>query len=327
MSNRFDNKRLIIILGSLLVILLVTVIVKIPREKSTLREKLVDIDTSDVFRIKFIPKVTTDKPYEFVKENGKWTIRQDNKVSAPAKGSVTNIFTEILSIKPQSLAATGKAKWNEYQLTDSLATRVQFFNEKGGNIADLMIGKFTYKQVNNPYAAYGGNNIEGTSYVRLSGEEKVYSVEGFLSFSFSGKFDDWRDKSFLKCKKEDLTKITFALPSDSGFVLIKKDSLWFAGSQPADSLNTSKYLNSIGYTDGQDFKDGFKPASSPVYQLIIEGNNLLNITVKCFKGDGDDEYILNSSQFPDIYFSSNRNGIFSQLFKPLRYFNKPEKKK
>jgi hypothetical protein len=326
MSNRFDNKRLIFILGGLLVILLVTVIVKIPKEKSTLKERLVDIDTSSVYRIMLIPKVTEGKPFEFVKENEKWTVRQGNITSTPMKGSVTNVFEEILAIKPQSLAAVGKSKWQEYELTDSLATRVKFLNKKGKNVADLMIGRFTYKQVNNPYAAYGGNNIEGTSFVRLFGEEKVYAVEGFLAFSFNGKFNDWRDKSFLKCKKEDLTKITFTMPSDSSFILTKKDSLWFEGNQPTDSLNTSNYLNSIGYIDGQDFRDEYKPASPPAYQLIIEGNNLLNITVKCFKGDGEDKYILNSSLNPDVYFTSDKNGIFNQLFKSQSYFLKQAKK-
>jgi hypothetical protein len=326
MSNRFDNKRLIFILGGLLVILLVTVIVKIPKEKSTIKERLVDIDTSSVYKIILIPKVTEGKPFEFVKENEKWTIRQGNIISAPMKGAVGKIFTEILAIKPQSLAAVSKSKWQEFQLADSLATRIRFQNKKGKVIADLMIGGFTFKQVKNPYAGYGGNNIEGTSFVRLFGEERVYAVEGFLSFSFNRKFNDWRDKSFLKCKKEDLTKITFTMPSDSSFILTKKDSLWFTGSQPADSLNISNYVNSIGYIDGQDFRDGYKPISPPKYQLTMEGNNLLNVTVKCFRGDGEDEYILNSSLNPDVYFTSNRNGIFDQLFKTQSFFFKERKK-
>jgi hypothetical protein len=116
------------------------------------------------------------------------------------------------------------------------------------------------------------------------------------------------------------------MPSDSSFILTKKDSLWFEGNQPADSLNTSNFLNSIGYIDGQDFSDEYKPVSPPAYQLIIEGNNLLNITVKCYKGEGEDKYILNSSLNPDVYFTSDKNGIFNQLFKSQDYFIKQAKK-
>ena len=322
MSKRFDNKRLFFILGGLLAILLLTIIVKIPKERSTLKSTLVDIDTAEVVKIIITPKASAGKPFEFVRENNKWTVRQDNIVSVPMKGGVDNIFREVLAIGPQSLAAVGKAAWEEYELTDSLATRVKLLNGRNKDLAELMIGKFTYRQVSNPYAGYGGNNIEGTTYVRLSGEEEIYTVEGFLAFSFSGGFNDWRDKSFLKCKKEDITKVTFTMPADSSFILAMKDSLWYAGSQPVDSAKTANFLNSLSVIDGQDFRDGFKPASSPEYLMVIEGNNLLNITVKCFKGEADGEYILNSSLNPEVYFTSRRDGIFEQMFKPLSYFTK-----
>jgi hypothetical protein len=319
MSKRFNNKRLFYILAGLLVILLLTVILKIPKEKSTLKDALVEFDTAAVAKIVIVPRVESGKPFEFIRENDRWIVSQDDIKSAPIKGAVGNIFSEILDISPQSLAAVGKPKWNEYELTDSLATRIRFLNKNGKELAEIMIGKFTYRQVNNPYGGYGGNNIEGTTYVRLPEEEEIYSVDGFLAFSFSGGFNDWRDKSFMKCNKDDITKVTFSLPADSSFTLTKKDSLWFAGPQAADSANTADYLNSVSLIDGQNFRDGFKPGSSPEYQLVIEGNNLLNITVRCYKGEGDN-YILNSSLNPEVYFATKRNELFDKLFKPLDYF-------
>ena len=320
MSKRFDNKRLFIVLAVLLSILLLTVIVKIPKERSTLKSTLVEFDTAVVDRIIITPRLSAGKPFEFVRENNKWSVRQDNIVSAPQKGAVGGILTEIMALKPQSLAAVGEPRFEEYELTDSLATRVKFLNKKGKDLAEIMIGKFSYKQISNPYAQYGGNNIEGTTYVRLSGEEQIFAVDGFLAFTFSGGFNDWRDKSFLSCKKEDVKKITFTLPADSSYVLAMKDSLWFAGVQPADSAKTAGYLNSFSMMEGQDFRDEYKPVSSPDYQMVIEGNNMLNITVKCYKGETGDEYILNSSLNPDVYFISRREGIFDDLFKPMTYF-------
>jgi hypothetical protein len=320
MSKRFDNRKLIFLLAALLVILLLTVIVKIPGERSTLKGTLVEVDTSEVGRIIIVPRVVSGKPFEFVRENEKWSVCQDNIISTPQKDAIGNIFTEILAIKPQSLAAVGKSRWQEYELTDSLATHVKLISKKGRNLAEIMIGKFSYRQSDNPYAGYGGNNIEGTTYVRLSGEEEIYAVEGFLSFMFSGGFNDWRDKSFLRCMKEDIKKVTFILPADSSYTLAMKDSLWFAGNMRADSSKTANYLNSITSVDGQDFRDRYKPASSPEYQMVIEGNNLLNITVKCYKGEAAGEYILNSSLNPEVYFSSRREGIFDRLFKPSDFF-------
>jgi len=321
MSRRFDNRRLFIVLAGLLLVLVLTVIFKIPKERSTLKGSLVEIDTAEVTKIIIVPKISAGKPFEFARENDRWTVRQDNIIATPMKGAVGSIFMEMLAIKPQSLAARGKSLFAEYELTDSLGTRIKFLNSKGKTLADIIMGKFTYKQVDNPYGGgYGGNNIVGTSFVRLSQDDNIYAVDGFLAFSFAGGFNDWRDKSFLKCKKEDVTKVSFTLPADSSYTLVLKDSTWFAGSQRSDSAKTSNYLNSIGLIDGQDFADGFKPASMPEYQMIIEGNNLLNVTIKCFKGEGPDNYILNSSQNPDIYFTCKRSGIFDQLFKPLNYF-------
>lgn len=320
MSKRFDNKKLFIILALLLVVLFLTIIVKIPKERSTLKNTLVEFDTAGVGKIIITPKIAAGKPFEFIKDNNKWTVKQDDIISAPQKGAPGTILTEILSLKPQSLAAVGESGFKEYELTDSLATRVKFINKKGKDLAELMIGKFSYKQVSNPYAQYGGNNIEGTTFVRLSGEKQIYAVDGFLAFTFSGGFNDWRDKSFLRCKKEDIKNITFTMPADSSYVLTMKDSIWFAGSQPADSAKAAGFLNSFSMLEGQDFKDRYKPAKSPDYQMVIEGNNLLNITVKCYKGETADEYILNSSLNPEVYFSSKRNGLYDDLFKPATYF-------
>jgi hypothetical protein len=55
----------------------------------------------------------------------------------------------------------------------------------------------------------------------------------------------------------------------------------------------------------------------------------LNISVKCYKNEDNDEFIVNSSLNPDVYFSSKRKDIPDRLFKPEGYFlnkDKEEKK-
>jgi hypothetical protein len=190
-----------------------------------------------------------------------------------------------------------------------------------------MIGKFTYKPSANPYAGSRANNVEGTSFVRLYNENEVYSVEGFLSLSFMGKFNDYRNKSLLHLKKEDVIKISFSFPSDSSFILTRKDSQWYLGNKVADSVSTEKYLGILSQLNGQDIADNYKPGIAPVYQIHIEGNSLLDLSVKCYKGDNNEEYILNSNLNPDVYFVSKQNGIFNQLFKPQSYFSRKELRK
>jgi Domain of unknown function (DUF4340) len=327
MSKRFDNKRILYILGGLIILLALTILVKVPKERATIQEELVKIDSARVYKIIINPRIKEGAPFEFTRQNGRWSMQQGNIVAEPEKNSVQNILSEAMNIKPKSLEAVDKSKWNEFNLTDSMAIRVRFLDEKLKTLADIMIGKFTYSQVSNPYADPNGNGIQGTSFVRLYNEKKVYGVDGFLALSFSGKFDDYRDKSFLRLNKEDVTKISFLFPADSGFILMKKDSIWHANDHSADSLAVADYMNSLRFLNGQDIKDNFKPAVNPLYELKIEGNNLLNVSVKCFKSESDNEFVLNSTLNPDIYFTSKRDGIFDRLFKSEKYFTTKAAKK
>ncbi len=51
MNKRFDNKRLLYLLSGLIAILILTVFIKIPREKATFKSSIVNFDTSDVSTI------------------------------------------------------------------------------------------------------------------------------------------------------------------------------------------------------------------------------------------------------------------------------------
>ena len=327
MSKRFDNRRIVFILGVLIVLLALTILVKLPKSKGTIKEDLVEIDTAKITRIIIRPRIAEGAPFEFIKKNGRWTVKQDNVVAQPEKDAVQNILSEVINIRPKSLEAIDKSAWNEFNLTDSLAIRVRFLDEKGKSMTDLMIGRFSYSQTANPNASPGGTGIQGTSFVRLYDDTRVYGVEGFLALSFSGKFNDYRDKSFLKLSREDATKLTFVFPADSGFVLSRKDSVWHANGQTADSLALASYLNSLRYVNGQDIRDNYKPAGNPAYELNIDGNNLLSISVKCFKTETENEFILNSSQNPDVYFTSKKDGIFDKIFKSEKYFTTKSAKK
>jgi len=327
MSKRYNNKKLLYLLAGLVALLVFTLIVKVPREKATIKSKIIELDTSEVAKILLYPKVSSGKAVEFNRNNNKWVVQQGNIVAATREGAVQDIFMEILNMKPQSLASVSKSKWKDFELTDSLATRVKFMNKKGKIIADLMIGKFSYKQPDNPYGGYGGYNIQMTSFVRAYDENEIYAVNGTIGISMNRKFDEWRDNKFVHFEKKDVANIRLTFPSDSGYVLAKKDAYWTVGDQKADSAAVANYLNNISSLNGQDFKDNFKPAANPAFQLQADGSNLLNFTVKCYPGDSPDEYILNSSLYPEIFFPSKKNGIFEQLFKPRSNFLQKSQKK
>ena len=145
MSKRFNNKRLLYLLAGLTVILILTILIKIPEEKATFKSNIVDLDTSAVIKIILNNRISAGNAVEFNRNNYNWTVRQGKIVSAIDEGAVQNIFSEVLNIKPQSLAAINHARWKEFDLTDSLATRIKFLNSKGKILADIMIGKLDFK--------------------------------------------------------------------------------------------------------------------------------------------------------------------------------------
>jgi hypothetical protein len=320
MTKRLDNKRLLYLLTGLVAILILTVIIKIPKENGTLRDKIADFDTSGVAKIIIHPKAGKGDSFELYRQNSKWMVKQGSIESASQPGAVENIFSETLGLKPESLASVNKKEWARYDLTDSLATRIEFLNKKGKRMADLMFGKMDYKQQQNPYAGYGGNNVQVTSYVRLHNENKVYAVSGFISFTFGTSFNDWRDKTFIKTDRNNITRMIFTYPADSSFTLIRNGNLWNIAEAKADSSKVAGYLNTLVQENGQKIMDNFHPSGNPVYQLKIEGNNMKDIDVSCYNNIAGGEYIVNSSLNPEIYFSTKKKEIPDRIFKSAGYF-------
>jgi Domain of unknown function (DUF4340) len=322
MSKRFNNKRLLYLLTGLIAIMILTMLIKIPKEKATFKSNIVDFDTSTVSKIILNNRISEGNAIEFIRSNDIWTVRQGKIISAAEEGAVQNIFSEVLNIKPQSLAAINQSKWKEFDLTDSLATRIKFLNSKGKIVADIMIGKLDFKQPDKPNGGFSGNNIKMTSYVRLHKGNEVYAIDGLIPFSFNIKFDDWRDKTFLRFNKTEITNISYVYPADSSYKLIKKDSIWYLGSLKVDSLMVANYLNSLKLMHGQEFKDDFTPVSNPVYQILVQGIKSVGFSIKCYDGGSPEEYVFNSSLNPGVYFLDRKNLLFNQLFKPQSYFLK-----
>jgi hypothetical protein len=318
MSKKSSNRKLLYILGILVVILLFTFLKKIPGERATLKSTLIELDTASIGKIRIYPKAENGAEIDFTKDSSGWIIKKGGVTARAREGVVASALNELIGLKPERLASNDKSKWKEYELTDSLATRVRVSDKKDKTLAEVLVGKISFNQGQN---MYGQGDFKGTSYVRLPDDKDVYAIDGFLSFTFNRKFNDWRENKILELNKNEIKKITYSYPADSSYDLTLKDSTWFAGDVKTDSLNTANYLNSLGRLSGQDFKDGFVPAGEPLYKAVFEGKNA-NFTVKCFKGESPDDFIINSSLNPDLFFSSKRGGLFGEIFKPLSYFVK-----
>lgn len=322
MSRKFNNKYLLVAFVILIVLFVFVKFYKSAKSERTLRADIVQIDTAAVTKILLYPESDKGQEVVFIKEGSNWKV-SDGKISAETqKNAVKGIIAQLADIKAKRLAARTKDKWAEYKVNDTTATRVKVYQGEKEKL-NIYIGKFTYQQSNDPY---GQGGVIGTSYVRLAGEEEVYAVDGFLTFSFNQTFNKWRNQTLIRFKASDVTKLTFRYPGDSSFVAELKDKKWTVNNQAVDSTNFMNFLSALGNKNASVFDDNFTPLGNSQYQLSIEGNNMSNITVDAFE-KSKDVFAINSSVNPKSWFLSDSKGVFIDVFKGKKFFTKTKGKK
>ena len=321
MAVKFNNRTLIIILIVLAGVFLVTRYFRSRTSESTLKDFQVKLDTSKIDRISIYPKAEDQQEIRFTRKGYQWTVQKGEIIAEAEQNSVANIFAELLSAKADQLVAVDKEKWSEFNVDDSLGTRV-VMNEGKRTRLDMIIGRFNYQPSPGGYrGGYGQNYGRGLTYVRMGDENEVYAVEGYLAMIFNQDFNSWRNQVLLSLTKNNITRITFDYPRDTGFVLVLQDSVWMMDGMSPDSTSIAKYLNSLTRKAGGDFADDFSAVTAPDYQLIIEGNNMQAVTVRAYPGT-ENKFILQSSLNPKSYFVSSPDGLFRELFKSRSDFIK-----
>jgi hypothetical protein len=314
MSGKFNNRTLLIVFLGLAGILVLTRVFTAKKAERTLDADLVEIDTGRISSIYIYPQAEQGAELVFKRNGTDWTVSMD-ELSVPAdKYSIGHTLDELQNLKADRLVARAKEKWNEFHVNDSLGTRV-LIKEGKKTTLDMIIGRFNYQPPAGGYSGYGQQQYgTGITYVRKSDEDEVYAVEGFLAMSINQGFSNWRDQTICRLTRDQITKVVFEYPADSGFVAQKLDVNWTINGILADSTSMAQYLNGLSRKSHGDFADGFSPLSNPVYQVTLEGMNMDPILIRVYSQVGD-ELILHSSINPESYFRITRDGLFKDIFK------------
>jgi hypothetical protein len=310
--KKLNNKILIIILVVLVGIFALVRVFRTPAKQSNLKKELVSVDTAAVTQIKLIPKVDGTE-ITFKREGANWTVTKFGKEYTLDLGAVNGLLGQLLSIEPKKMVSRKKEKWDEYQVGDS-TTRVQAL--AGDDVvADLVIGRIGFNQ---PPAQmqqqqqFGGGGFGGAfTYVRVADEDEVYTVDGFLESTFNRSLNDFRNKTLIRLKSEDITKVSFNYP-DSGFVAEKRNKTWWVGDAPADSNKVKSYVNQFNFKNATTFADDFSSTRPADLSLVVDGVSGNLATIKAWKREAD--WVLESTQQPGVFFSSEGSGIFQTLF-------------
>jgi hypothetical protein len=292
------------LLGILGVLIAIYFIVQYTGNRSrskSFRSELVTIDTAAVSSIKI--KTGADELL-IDREAGKWKVTLPTGKKVPATGSSVNgALGSLLSVKPSRLAAKDESKWGDYQV-DSAGTRVEVFEGKEKSL-DLVLGRFTME-----------GQRQFSTFVRLFDEPEVYAASNFMGASLTANTTSYRNQQLARFSRDSVYQVTFEYP-DSAFSLNKTDGKWLLDNTPADSANTTKYLQAIAFLSNRNFVDDFTAVGSPAFTItyLIKGANPLKIAGYLPNGD----LVVNSDANPEEFFRDS--ALRDKVFKGRGYFS------
>jgi len=296
-----NNKVLFLILAALVGIFLLSKVLDSGKRTKSFNSELIAVDTAKITSIVLHPKADNHAEVRLEKSGNTWSVKRESESYAADQAAVSNLLPSLAETKVKRLVARSSDKWEQYEVTDSLGTRVQV-NAGAKSLADFVVGKFNFQQ--QPQSI--------TSFVRKSKEDDVFAVEGFLSMSYNRGLDAWRDKSFVDVDPENITRLEMTTP-DGTTTYEKTFNTWSANGTALDSLKIANYLNGFKSMKISTFDKLFEDAA-PNYQLIISGNNMSPIEILCFEGEEEGTYILNSNQHDKNWAGSDAEGLFKQIF-------------
>lgn len=305
-----NNKTLFIILAGLIVVYGLTQMFSGKKDRS-FDTDLVKIDTSEVTQVIVYPKADEFAEVTLSKEANNWIITKGDISTIAVENTVTAMLSELSLIKTKRIAAKSPEKWSDYEVEDGKATRLQVY--AGSKLLrDFMIGRFNFNQ----------QTRTAISYVRLTGEDEVYAVDGFLAMSLGQGFDAYRNKDILKVDQADFTKLDYKM-GDLLFSLNKSGNDWLLNAeQPLDSAAMYNLLINMQNISGQDFVNDFDPVQSSNLlskSLTVSGNNLLEpVVIHCYQDTTREKpFIIHSSANKEAYFESDSTGVYTRLFERI----------
>jgi Domain of unknown function (DUF4340) len=318
MFRKLNYKVLAILLALLLVLYMVSEYSG--SDERTFKSEVVSIDTAMVTEI--IVKSVKNGELTFQRTSKGWDLLANGNKYDVDKTQIENLKAQLLNMKSEGVAALDESKYKELEVDDQKGVHVIV---KDGNktLADLMIGKFNYlppsaaaPQQSQQQQQFQQNQPRGKmlTYVKTADDEKVYAVEGYLQSAFSRGADDFRNKTIVQLKQNDVTQLNFEYAGSPAFTLHKVDEKWMIDNRPADSAWMVKYLRQLSVRRGNVFADDFNLEGQAAFaQLKIEGNNFVPVTIQAFKADSLMQSVLVSSQNPQAKFVGAK-GVYDKIF-------------
>lgn len=302
MYKKINNKTLGIVFAVLLVLTVVLFSNKGGHKERSFNKQLIDINTEEITKITLFPRSLEGESFDLVKENNDWEISSNNQRFKPSDNTVENMLSTIDNMIAKSMVANSKDRWENYEVSDSLATRVQLY--KGNKkVGDVYIGKFKFSQPRSM-----------STYVRLAGDKETYKVDGFLTSTFNRKVNDLRDKTVVDDPAANWSEIAFSYPADSSFVLSKQNNRWMLDGGIADSTEVAGFINTLKSQTATSISESSDGSNLFKIQITRDQGQAIELMVK----ENALEQILESSENKGVWY--NDKSLIERIFVPRSRF-------
>jgi hypothetical protein len=197
------NRLYLLILITLVVIFVLTRM----GEKKEIRTSFFTIAPSDVGMIEISNQTDT---LRLVLENDKWLIAKPFSFPTQQR-RIDDLFDKVLSVQfSRTPLSESENSHKDFNVTDSLGTRLTILDKKGKIAADVMIGR------NDNYHYANARNI---------GDKKVYQLLANITHNINPALSAWRNREIVALTDEKIRMIDIAFDKTK-YSLTFADTVW-----------------------------------------------------------------------------------------------------
>jgi hypothetical protein len=289
------------------------------KQQGSVVRQLVNADISKTTHVVIIPEGMPENAITIQKEDGGWMVGAGGESFRANHELLDQMFMVMSPMVPRQLVSRNPDNWNEYEVSDELGTRVKVY--QGKKLSDeFIVGGYLLQQ----QMIQGEQRPSVFTYVRLAGQDDVYTVGGFLASAFPGSLKQYRDQTVLNNPKADVLKIGMEGPDNFNFELEREGAAWLLNGMPADSASVAFYLDAVSMVHSNAFVEEEAEGwlTIPSHKLIIERKAAGPIEVTAYPADTIHRYFITSSQNPGAVFSGSQKDLFETVFHAEDYFSR-----
>lgn len=251
-----------------------------------------------------------------------WRVRRHNTDVPASPSRIETAIEELGYLNATRLAGTGEAEWERFGVADSQVTRLVAYSNRGEEI-DLLLGKFQYLQTDNAplitRTPPSTTDKRGITYIRLAGDDKVYTAEGFFGPHLHIPFSLWRSYRLLDVDTNKLDSMQFIYPEGGSFTVVTNDLGWKVDQTDVHPKGREIYLKAIANRTHDRVADAFVVDRFPLFQVQYYLANEEVVGLKAYEANSG-QIIIESSQNQGTFFLDQDDELLDELFPPKYFF-------